>query len=64
MIHSITDTRKFYQRHGYIDSFLLKYHYIKVIRTEIRIQEEKNMTDVCQKVLANLWDAIESDNML
>lgn len=22
------------------------------------------MTDICQKVLANLWDAIESDNML
>lgn len=63
-VHRVTDTQKFYQRHGYIDSFLRKYHYVKVIQTEIRIQEEKNMTNVCQKLLANLLDAIKSDNML
>lgn len=63
MIHGITDTQKFCQRHGYINSFLLKCHYLKVIQTEIRIQEEKNMTNICHKVLANLLDA-KSDNML
>lgn len=52
-----------FMRHGYINSFLLKHHYLKVIQTEIRNQEEKNTTNIWQKVLANLQGAIKRENM-